>query len=164
MVGRDILPKVFCPPQHTTPATGTGYPATHPTPFNNAPPAPSSLYHFGTLPLTPYPQERQIRQIPTSAGQGVDFLGMQPAMGPVPIPLHVAAIEMNDMTPTIPVQFPGQYNSTQMQPVYNVNPYHDPYPAEVHNSMTSIYPPSTQYSAPTYAGESIAGPMFPFAA
>ena len=157
------MPKVFCPPQHPNPSAGSLDSPSNPAlaPFSNVPPAPSSLYGLCTLSLTPYPQVRQIRHTPATAGQGLDLLG-RPAMESNFMP-------MPDLMPTFSVPFQDQYNSAHIQPLYDVNPpaYHSPAAAGFPSSMPSAYPSisTTQLSSssPMFAGESIGGPIFPFA-
>lgn len=136
------MPRIFCPPPN--PSAGTLDSANNPAAFSNVPPAPNSLYGFGTLSLTPYPQVRQIRQGPTTAGQGLDFVD-RPAMRRDPM-------SMSNPMPTFPVQFQDQYNSAQIQQSYNVNPYL--YPAPAGTPSTTTQPSS---SSPMYAGEPIVG-------
>ena len=155
------MPKVFCPPQHPNPSAGSLDSPSNPAPFSSVPPAPSSLYGLGALSLTPYPQVRQIRQTPTTAGQGLDLLG-RPAM-------KSNFMSMPDLMPTFSMPFRDQYNSAHIQPLYDINPPAYPssaaagFPSSMH--MPPAYPSTTQLSAssPMYAGESIGGPIFPFA-
>lgn len=154
--------KIFFPQleQHPSPSAGTHYPlagSNNPL-FNQAPPAPSSLYSFGPLSLTPFPQGRQMRQSPTTAGQG-----LQPTMETaVPMQMSLAAGGLIDPTPISPVQFVGPYDSIQMQPSYNVNAYPFPETAGLWNRMSSTQPHSTRSSSPMYAGDAITSPIFPY--